>query len=633
MLPPAVGLGLPTNEDGGIMGIRHLSTRRVLVAVLPIVLATVLAAAILATNAVPASSVAGASSSTQKPLVVLVGGLGSRIPTSGGDWTFVRKRLEKAGYEVYVAATWSNAPSGQTPDVIDSNSADWGESARRLDHQLVQAGRSGRSVILVGHSMGGLIARVYAKVWSSLASGCEPLGIVQLGTPNKGSEPATLKGLVPLTSSAVRQLGDAKVMKRFNADFPNAEGLPIYRIAGRYFPKAAKAYLAKHRTPTLAGILAAVVGVYGTAYNDCVVTVDSVRGGPTAGWRGCAVFNAIHSDSKLLSSYRYDAGCLLPHRSGSTGAAAIDEKIMLKIIADVRGVEEIAQPRIAFVKTAAGARRSHIWKIASDGSGLRRLTAASSSDLAPAWSPKRDTIAFIRSKSGNVLDRQGRLMLMRSDGTNERELVYKGPSLNTGSKALAYSPNGRYLAGGTLLRNQAGYWTESAVTVLDLQTKTSRIIVRGLAMNGIQALSWSPDSSQLVATWEEGDHCDMGRIDVAGKRILNYFKGSYEGYTGYPESASWRPDGEYILCGMWFNGEDGYPHRTQLVLPDGTLVSTLGEDQREPVYSPDGSRYAFLDDVRWDDPPSLRVASDSGGVLTTIYLGATGEQLSSPAWD
>ena len=109
----------------------------------------------------------------------------------------MKQRLEKADYEVYAAATWPNAVPGGDPDAIDSESGRWVDSAKRLDHQLTQAGYSGRPVILVGHSMGGLIARVYAKIWSGLASGCEPLGIVQLGTPNKGSKAAALRAVFP----------------------------------------------------------------------------------------------------------------------------------------------------------------------------------------------------------------------------------------------------------------------------------------------------------------------------------------------------------------------------------------------------------------------------------------------------
>jgi Tol biopolymer transport system component len=216
-------------------------------------------------------------------------------------------------------------------------------------------------------------------------------------------------------------------------------------------------------------------------------------------------------------------------------------------------------------------------------------------------------------------------MLMRSDGTNERVLRYEGPSLTTGSQALAYSPDGRYLAGGALLRSSYGSWTDHTVTILDLKTKKSRIIAHIGGMNGITSLSWSPGSSQLAVTSEDGGGYNLYRIDVAKRRLL-------KSHVGLHESVSWRPDGQYLLCTTWFPTDPGVPFRTQLIEPGGVVAATLGNDQRWAVYSPDGARYAFLRYAPADASDSLRIASGDGSGVTTIYTGASGEQLSPPAW-
>jgi pimeloyl-ACP methyl ester carboxylesterase len=276
-----------------------------------------------------------------RPLAVLIGGLGSDMPSaaqdpSGGDWKLVKRRLEKAGYPVFVAETHPGLASGDGSNIIDSDSGDWREAAARLDRQLAASHVRGRDVILVGHSMGGLIARVFAETARGGASRCRAVGIVQLGTPNEGSDAADL-AIAALGSAAADRLGDAASMKAFNAAFPNARGVPTYRLAGDYFPTQARRL--SLTSPALGVIWFAVHAVYGDEPNDSLVTVASVRGGPASGWRGCDVFSAVHTDSSWLSTYRERAGCLLPRRSGKAGGAAVDEQILRRIVRDVRAVD------------------------------------------------------------------------------------------------------------------------------------------------------------------------------------------------------------------------------------------------------------------------------------------------------
>ena len=190
-----------------------------------------------------------------------------------------------------------------------------------------------------------------------------------------------------------------------------------------------------------------------------------------------------------------------------------------------------AAPRLAF------ARNGNIWTIAADGGGLKRLTSGSSYESAPAWSPGRGTIAYL-SRLRASSSKHERLWVMRSDGSNRRRLAYVGPSLAGGSSALAYSPHGGLLAGGSKL----GAQNEWAVTVLDLKARTSRIVYRYTSAGGVQSLTWSPDGAELVAAIEYGGAYGMVRIGVTHDRLIKT-RG-----TGNVESASWRPDGKYLLC-------------------------------------------------------------------------------------
>jgi hypothetical protein len=172
---------------------------------------------------------------------------------------------------------------------------------------------------------------------------------------------------------------------------------------------------------------------------------------------------------------------------------------------------------------------------------------------------------------------------MRPDGTNKRALRCTGPSLTSGSHRLAYSPNGRYLAGGTSLRTSNGYGYRWAVTVVNLKTRQSHIVYRYNSENGVVSLTWSPDSSQLVANVEYGGGYGMFRISVATRRLIKSYK------TANFASASWKPGTRMLLCTKWFASEPGAPWRTQLRRLDGTLIKTIGEGQADPVYSPAAS--------------------------------------------
>jgi len=305
------------------------------------------------------------------------------------------------------------------------------------------------------------------------------------------------------------------------------------------------------------------------------------------------------------------------HRSIGLPVLAVLVALLLPAIAG-------AAPRIAFAKYEPSGKSSHIWTIAPDGSGLKRLTSGAAYDMAPAWSPGRGTIAFMRFDSGDPYKGAAGLTLMRSDGSNVRRLVYEGPSLTSGTHALAYSPNGRLLAGGSKVTPEGEVW-KWAVTVLDLKTRRSRIVCRYQSEGGIQSLSWSPNGRQLALTVEYGAGAGLLKVDVASGRLLKTHEGGYN--TG---SVSWRPDGKYLLCSMF--RAPGSTDWTYLAKPDGTRVKKLGSGQGDPAYSPDGAHYAFVVRGRWGYPCTIKSAHADGSDIKTILESSGKEYIGPPAW-
>ena len=110
---------------------------------------------------------------SERPPVLLIHGYGC----SRGAWWWLRRRLEGAGWSV---ATINLEPIYTNIDhYIDP-------LARRIDAVLAETGAA--QLILVGHSMGGLVARAYLGRFGA----SRVARLVTLGTPHAGSRLARM---------------------------------------------------------------------------------------------------------------------------------------------------------------------------------------------------------------------------------------------------------------------------------------------------------------------------------------------------------------------------------------------------------------------------------------------------------
>jgi len=306
-------------------------------------------------------------------------------------------------------------------------------------------------------------------------------------------------------------------------------------------------------------------------------------------------------------------GAIMSHGAGASPlwrraalSCAVAAAFLCLLVAPAAG----AASRIAFSKGG------DIWTVRADGSGARRLTSGSARDASPSWSPGRGTVAFLR-RTGDLGGDRVAVWLMRSDGSNQRPVTYSGDSLVTGSSAIAFSPSGRQLAGGCSLGDN---WY--GITVLDLATRSTRLLGRVRCEGGVISLTWSPDGGELVATVEYGGGGGMFRFDaVSGGQLQEY-----DGYMY--ETASWQPGGNRLLCQVWRGDLQGAPHWTMLFRRDGARLRTLGKSQGHPVYSPDGRRYAFVG-LTLGAPSGLFVADADGSHVRKLVAGAT---VGDPAW-
>jgi Tol biopolymer transport system component len=257
--------------------------------------------------------------------------------------------------------------------------------------------------------------------------------------------------------------------------------------------------------------------------------------------------------------------------------------------------------RIAFVW---GRKRSHIWSIRSDGRGLRQLTAGTRNEHAPAWSPDRTKIAFVRGTAGRVGATS--LWFMRADGKRERRIRYAGPSITDAAGDLAWSPDGRYLVGASL----AGSY-RCAPTVLDLRTRKSWVI--HVAPQGywlLGSVDWSPDSRRIIACLRTADPGPTVVIDPFGSAGPVEFD---FGGDAWAYAVSWRPDGKWLQFFLW--GLRNPQNWNELRTSDGVLLGDA------PVamhfsYAPFSSRYGYVTQVR--GRVLLRRANADGSARRTV---------------
>jgi triacylglycerol lipase len=163
--------------------------------------------------------------------VVLVHGYGC----SRAAWWWLRRRLEAAGWSV---ATISLEP-------VYTRIDDYVEPlARRIDAVLAESGAE--RVLLVGHSMGGLVARAYLQRFDP----ARVARLVTLGTPHQGSRLALLG-----FGANARQMRPGSAWLRALANpAPRIDTLVLYSPHDNFVVPQARLLLPGARSQAIGGV-------------------------------------------------------------------------------------------------------------------------------------------------------------------------------------------------------------------------------------------------------------------------------------------------------------------------------------------------------------------------------------------
>ena len=268
--------------------------------------------------------------------------------------------------------------------------------------------------------------------------------------------------------------------------------------------------------------------------------------------------------------------------------------------------------RLAYVaRLEDSSQKTAIMVSALDGTGARRLTRDERFNTHPVWSPDGEEIAYIAD---------GKLSVMRADGTDARELV---ASVEAVSAAAVWSPDGSRIA---FAGEQQDTGQRAVYTVRRNGTD--------LTMLGptVSVPAWSPDGRRIALLKpEDGGGVSLYTLGSVGEDPLKVL--SLGESDIWVDNLSWSPDGDAIL----FSSADGEVVVVNLEdVEERVLARAAG---RWAAWSADGARFAVVasrnsDEEAGDSRREVLYTKMRDGRFRRVVVEGNDERLAAryPGW-
>jgi TolB protein len=221
-----------------------------------------------------------------------------------------------------------------------------------------------------------------------------------------------------------------------------------------------------------------------------------------------------------------------------------------------------------------------------DGSGAHQL-ATGGTFSQPSWAPDGISLAYVY-RGNNFAD----IFVTDDQGQSQRRLTTSQSTVldnNDWNFRPTWSPDGKLLA---FVSDRTStfptLWVMNAADGTGLHV----LATPGLQEEAVDALSWSPDGTQLAVTLFN----EPGPTQIALVPLSATGRQTGRLLTSLPGGAidpAFSPDGGWVA----FAGRDGYVIDIYAIHPDGTSLTRLTNDGqllRSPVWSPDGRHVAYL---------------------------------------
>ena len=259
--------------------------------------------------------------------------------------------------------------------------------------------------------------------------------------------------------------------------------------------------------------------------------------------------------------------------------------------------------RIAFTTTSGGGdwkEALEVFVMNADGSGETRLTDSEDRDYEVTWSPDGSRIAFVSHRDSFL----GDLLVMNADGSDQTTIAKGayGPAWSPAGDRIAFTDRTEYAVPEIHVVNVDG----SGRTPLTETERNAKI----------ENLTpyWSPDGSRIAFVSRESGQFRLIVMNADGSDRTQ-LADDITTLDGDAESTlrlAWSPDGSRIAYAapgtassvQAFSNIEGiasgrvdsrYVYDLYVVETDGSSPPTLlAEGAHSGVWSPDGSRIAFL---------------------------------------
>jgi TolB protein len=272
-----------------------------------------------------------------------------------------------------------------------------------------------------------------------------------------------------------------------------------------------------------------------------------------------------------------------------------------------------AQTSTAFAGRLLFVKDGDLWVI--DSSGAHPL-ATGGTFSQPSWAPDGASLAYVY-RGTNFAD----IFTTDDQGQSQTRLTNSQSTIldnNDWNLRPTWSPDGKLMA---FVSDRSSAFP--TLWLMNAADGSGRRVLStpGLQEEAVDAVSWSPDSTQLAVTlFNEPGPTQIALIPLSTAGSLGT-TGRSVGHVlptlaGGALDPSWAPDGSWLA----FAGRDGFALDVFAEQPDGTSLTRLTNDgllARSPVWSPDGRQVAYLSNkTGFFEVWLVDLSVDSSGRLT-----------------